>query len=66
MALAFKLSVLKKTHVWTPFNVQIPINDAFLFRNKAKTKYILDPPKKAQGYDTNGRYIVTRTCLCLY
>ena len=30
----FKLSVLKKTHIWTQFNVNIPLNDAFLFRKK--------------------------------
>ena len=34
VALAFKLSVLKKTRLWNPFNVSIPLNDAFLFRNK--------------------------------
>ena len=36
MAVPFKLSVLKKTRIWKPFNVLIPLNDAFLFRNKKK------------------------------
>ena len=33
-ALSFKLSVLKMTHIWTPFNVQIYLDDALLFQNK--------------------------------
>ena len=48
MALTFKLSVLKKTHIWKPFNVLIPLNDAFLFRNK-KTQLLDPPPKKGAG-----------------
>ena len=33
-ALSFKLSVLKETHIWTPFNVKICLDDALLFQNK--------------------------------
>ena len=45
MALTFKLSVLKRTHNCMPLNVQIHLNDAFLLG------ILLDPPKKAQGYE---------------
>ena len=54
MALAFKVSVL---------NVEMPLNDAFLFQNK-ENKILLDPPlrKKAQGYE---RYGYTHKCLSI-
>ena len=54
MALTFKLSVLKKTHIWKPFNVLIPLNDAFLFRNKSNQILFGPPPplKKNAGKGT--------------
>ena len=63
MTLSFKLSVLKKTHIWTPFNVQIYLNDALLFQNK-ENRILFDPPPQAQGYI--GRDMSTRTSVCLY
>ena len=45
-----KSSVLKKTHILTPFNVKIASNYAFIFLNK-ENKILLGPPKKAQGYE---------------
>ena len=55
MARAFKLSVLKKTHIWKPFNVLIPLNDA-LYSVTKKNKILFGPPPpppppKAQGYE---------------
>ena len=44
-ALSFKLSVMKKTHIWTPFNVQIYLDDALLFQNK-ENKILFGPPQK--------------------
>ena len=66
MALSFKLSVLKKTRIWTPFNVQIYLNDALLFQNKEKYKIIFGPPPppKAQGYEWS-RYVYTHKCLSI-
>ena len=52
MALSFKLSVLKKTHIWTPFNVYICLNDALLFQNK-ENKILLPPPQKKKNKQTN-------------
>ena len=52
-ALSLKSSVLKKTHILTPFNVKIATNYAFLFINK-ENKILLGPPppkKKAMGYE---------------
>ena len=66
MALPFKLSVLKKTRIWKPFNVLIPLNDAFLFRNKEK-KILFEPPppeKKAHVYEQS-RYGSTHMCLLI-
>ena len=67
MALSFKLSVLKKTQIWTPFNVRIYLNDALLFQNK-KNKILFGPPplkkKKAQGYKWS-RYVYTHKCLSI-
>ena len=68
MALAFKLSVLKKTHIWTQFNVEIPLNDAFLFQNKVnKILFVTPPPppprKKTRHRDANGCNMATHTCL---
>ena len=67
MALSFKLSVLKKTQVLTPFNVSIYLNDAFLFENK-ENKILFGPPppiqKKAQGYERT-RYVYTHKCLTI-
>ena len=54
VVLAFKLSALKKTHIWTPFNVYIPLNDAFLFRNKENKMLFAPPPKKKRRRDMNG------------
>ena len=48
MALAFKFSVLTKTHIWKPFNVKIPLNDAFLFWNK-ENKIPFGLPQKGSG-----------------
>ena len=62
MALASKLSVLKKNpEIWTPFNVQIPLNDAF-FQNKENK--IFWTPQRLR--DTNGRDMATHTRVCLY
>ena len=36
MALSFKLSVLKKTHIWTPNNAWIPFNDACFIPKQRK------------------------------
>ena len=60
MALAFKLSVLNKTHIWTPFNVRIPLNDPF--SETRKLKYFLDPPppKKKRLRDMSGRDMAKR------
>ena len=67
MALAFKLSVLKKTHIWKPFNLFIPLNDAFLVRNK-KIKILFgpSPPPPKRRRDTNGRDMAPSTCVFLY
>ena len=62
-ALSFKLTVLKKTHIWTPFNVYIYLDDALLFQNK-ENKILFGPPKRLK--DTNGRVMSTRTSVCLY
>ena len=62
-ALSFKLSVLKKTHIWTPFNVKIFLDGALLFQNK-ENKIVLDSPKKAQGYERS-RYVYTHKCLSI-
>ena len=59
-ALLLKRSVLKKTHILTPFNVKIASNYAFYFLNK-ENKILLGPPpkkKKAQGYERS-RYDYT-------
>ena len=63
VALSLKLSVLKKTHIWTPFNVLIPLNDAFLFQNK-ENRILFAPPKKAQGYKLSC-YGYTLKCLSI-
>ena len=62
MALASKLSVLKKTHIWSPFNVKIPLNDDFLLQNKENKILFGPPPPKAQGYKQL-RYGYTHKCL---
>ena len=51
MALSFKLSVLKKTHIWMPFNVYIYLKDALLFQNK-ENKILFGPPKKGSRIRT--------------
>ena len=56
VALAFKLFVFKKTHIWTPFNLLISLDDAFLFGNK-ENKIILDPAKKAHRYDCSRTWL---------
>ena len=56
MALPFKLSVLKKNRIWKPFNVLIPLNDAFLFGNKEN--------KILFGYEQS-RYGSTHMCLLI-
>ena len=64
--LSFKLSVLKKTHIWTPFNVYIYLDDALLFQNK-KNKILFAPPpqkKEAQGYELS-RYVYTQKCFSI-
>ena len=61
-----KLSVLKKTHILTPFNVQIASNDAFLFRNKENKILLGPPPKKKRLRDTNGRNMAICISVCLY
>ena len=66
MALAFKLSALKKTHIWTPFNVEIPLKDAFLFQNKENEILFGPPPQKKRLRDMNGRDMATRTSVWLY
>ena len=68
MALVLKLSVLEKTHIWKPFNVLMPLNDAFLFQNK-ENKILFGPPpppppKKAQGYEQS-RYGSNHMCLLI-
>ena len=66
MALSFKISILKKTHIWTPFNVFMYLNDALLFQNK-ENKILFGPPpqkKKAQGYERS-RYVYTHKCLSI-
>ena len=40
---------IKKTHILTPFNVQIASNYAFLFRNKEKKILLGTPPPKKKG-----------------
>ena len=66
MALSFNFSVLKKTHIWTPFNVLIYLNDALLIQNKENE--ILfgppPPPKKAQGYERS-RYVYKHKCMSI-
>ena len=66
MAHVFKLSALKKTHLWKPFNVLIPLNDAFLFRNKENKILFGPPPPKKRRRDTNGRDMAPSICVCLY
>ena len=34
MAPSIQTFCIEKTHIWKPFNVLIPLNDAFLFKNK--------------------------------
>ena len=67
MALSFKLFVLKKTHIWTPFNVYIYLNDALLFQNKENKILFAPPPKKkAEGYErSRSRYVYTYMCLSI-
>ena len=62
--LSFKLSVLKKTHILMPFNVQIYSNDALLLQNKENKILFGPPPKRLK--DTNGRDMSTRTSVFLY
>ena len=50
-ALSLKLSVLKKTHIWTPFNFLISSNYVFYSEIK-KSKYFWDPLKKGPGIRT--------------
>ena len=45
MALAFKLSVLKKTRIWKPLNV-FNLYMMLFYSQTKKIKYFLDPPKK--------------------
>ena len=68
MALPFKLSVLKKTRIWKPFNALIPLNDAFLFRNKEnKILFGPPPPKKKGGWiRTVTIWLHAHVCVCLY
>ena len=54
-----KRSVLKTTHILTPFNVKIASNYAFLFQDKENKILLGPPPKKAQGYK---RTIAMNTC----
>ena len=60
-ALSLKRSVLKKTHILTPFNVKIATNYAFLFINKENKILLGPPPPKKRLWDTNGHYTATRT-----
>ena len=46
--LKFKLSVLKKTRIWMPFNVLIYLGDALLFQNK-ENKILFGPPPQKKG-----------------
>ena len=66
MALVLKLSVLEKTHIWKPFNVLMPLNDAFLFQNKENKILFGPPPQKKRRRDMNGRDMAPITCVCLY
>ena len=54
-----RFPVLKKTHTWTPFNVLIPLNDAFLFRIKENEILFGPPPpkKKAQWYERSRTWL---------
>ena len=53
-ALSFKLSELKKTHIWRSFNVLIYLDDALLFQNKENKIFLAPPPPKKRLKDTNG------------
>ena len=48
---------IKKTHILTPFNVQIASNYAFLFQNKENKTLLGPPPPPKRLRDTNGRNI---------
>ena len=57
VALAFKLSVLKKTHIWTPLKCRYLLMILFYSETK-KMKYFLDPPqKKTQGYERSRTWL---------
>ena len=45
--------------------MQIPFNDAFLFRNK-ENKILFGPPPKKRCRDTNGHDMAPRAHVCLY
>ena len=63
VAIAFKLSVLKKIRMWMPFNVVIHLNDVYLFRNKKINTFCPPLPKKRRR-DTNDReHGYTHMCL---
>ena len=59
------LSVSKKTHICTRFNVYIYLNDALLFQNKENEILFGPPPpkKKAEEYEYD---MSTRTSVSLY
>ena len=55
VALAFKLSVLKKIRMWMPFNVEIHLNDVYKFLNIENKILLAPPPQIKRRMDTNGR-----------
>ena len=62
----FKLSVLKKSRIWKPFNVLIPLNNAFLSQNKENKILFGPPPPKKKGAGKPSHDMAPRTCVCLY
>ena len=68
VALSFKLSVLKKTRIWTPFNVLIYLNDALLLQNKENKILFGPPPKKKKERKKKEIYIsrIRTVAICLH